>query len=96
MSAYGHGFPVTISREDAFAAARDQLPRPVPSADTVDALIGTAVAVSPDDYALDAVQGVLVGSSDERWIVARETAEFGLLHVHFPRAGFELRSQVAA
>jgi glutathione S-transferase len=96
MSAYGHGTPVTISREAAFAVARDQLPRPVPSADTGDALIGTSVTVRPDDYALDAVQGVLVGSSDERWIVARETAEFGLLHVHFPRAGFELRSQVAA
>ncbi|MEE4146543.1 MAG: glutathione S-transferase domain-containing protein [Halieaceae bacterium] len=93
MSAFGHGREVIISREDAFAAARDNAPRPVPPDHALDELIGTAVSVSPDDYALDATRGTLVGSSQERWIVARETTDFGLLHVHFPRAGFELRVQ---
>ena len=90
MAGFGHGSERTISPQDAFAAARDNAPRPVPASHTSDALIGSPVAVSPDDYALDAVRGTLVGSSAERWTLARETTETGLLHVHFPRAGFEL------
>jgi glutathione S-transferase len=93
MSGFGHGSQVTTSRQDAFAAARDNAPRPVPASHTTDALVGSVVTVSPSDYALDAVRGTLVGSSSERWILARETGEFGLLHVHFPRAGFELCAQ---
>lgn len=92
MSAFGHGQDVPITRRDAFAAARDNAPRPLAASHTQDALIGSAVTVSPADYALDGVQGTLVGSSADRWIVARETPEFGLLHVHFPRAGFEVRA----
>ena len=95
MSAFGHGQQVPITRQDAFAAARDNGPRPLPAGQAQDALIGSAVTVSPDDYALDGVQGTLVGSATDRWTVARETADFGLLHVHFPRRGFEVRAKAS-
>jgi hypothetical protein len=54
-------------------------------------MIGREVEICPDDYALDPVRGTLVGSSVDRWILARQTDQFGLLHVHFPRKGFEIR-----
>ncbi len=93
MQAIGHGECQQISREAAFAAAREGVPRQVRAAHTRDPLIGTAVTVQPTDYGLEGVDGTLVGSSPFRWIVRRETDDFGILHVHFPKAGFELHSR---
>lgn len=90
MTAFGQGRMKTGCADDAFAAARVAQPRPVPVQMAGDQTIGAQVVVSPNDYALDATRGVLVGADPLRWIVARETAELGLLHVHFPRQGFEL------
>ena len=90
MTALGHGRVREGSAEDAFSAARDQQPRSVLPALATDPKIGTQVSVQPDDYALDATVGVLVGLDQARLIVARETSDLGLLHVHFPRQGFKL------
>ena len=96
MTAYGHGQVKEGSAEDAFAAARNAEPRPVPIQMQGDAGIGVQVIVTPNDYALDATSGVLVGADQTRWIVARETPDLGLLHVHFPRQGFNLAVQAGA
>ena len=90
MQAFGHGAVEEISRRQAFDAAVEAIPREIPASHTRDTLVGTAVTVTPSDYALEGVQGTLVGSSQDRWVVARQTGQFGLLHVHFPRLGFEL------
>lgn len=90
MTALGHGRVRAGSGGDAFAAAREQQPRPVPPGLTADPKIGTQVSVQPEDYALDATPGTLVGADQTRWIVARETPDLGLLHVHFPRQGFKV------
>lgn len=90
MTDFGHGRVREVGAEDAFAAARDQQPRSVPPELATDPKIGTQVSVQPDDYGLDATAGVLVGLDQTRLIVARETADLGLLHVHFPRQGFKL------
>jgi hypothetical protein len=90
MGKFGHGQRREISQGDAFAAARDASPRVLAPDLTSDPEIGSQVSIAPSDYALDAVSGVLAGSSRQRWIVARETAQFGCVHVHFPREGFEL------
>jgi glutathione S-transferase len=90
MAAFGHGRVKEGCAEDAYAAARTAQPRPVPVELQDDPGIGAQVVVAPDDYALDATSGVLVGADQARWIVARETADLGLLHVHFPRQGFKL------
>ena len=90
MGAFGHGQRREITVDDAFATARDCEPRSVPEAERVDPRIGSTVTVAPDDYALDAVSGTLAGLSATRIILARETEEFGRLHVHFPRSGFEI------
>lgn len=90
MTAFGHGTVREGGAEDAFAAAREQQPRPLPSASERAGEIGKAVVIRPDDYALDGTAGVLVCADDERWILARETDDLGLVHVHFPRRGFRL------
>ena len=90
MSDFGHGAVEEISRQQAFDVAAKATPREVPADHAQDALVGSTVTVAPTDYALEGVRGTLVGSSDERWIVARQTDQFGPVHVHFPRQGFEL------
>jgi len=90
MTACGHGRMNAASAEAAFAAARAVQPRPVPAPMTGEPAVGTQVVVSPSDYALDATKGVLVGADPVRWIVARESVDLGVLHVHFPRQGFTL------
>lgn len=90
MTDFGHGRMREGTGEEAFAAAREQQPRPLPPSTHAVAQMGNTVVIRPDDYALDGTCGVLVAADDERWILARETDEFGLVHVHFPRRGFRL------
>ncbi|MEL6661993.1 MAG: glutathione S-transferase [Pseudomonadota bacterium] len=87
--------PETISGEDALEIAKRSGPRL--KAATVDKLepqslvLGERVAVAPDDYGRDWVEGDLVHADDQTIILQRidETAE--TLHVHFPRAGYLVR-----
>ncbi|MEP5766655.1 MAG: glutathione S-transferase family protein [Halieaceae bacterium] len=90
ISAFGHARSDELSVEQAFAAARHAEPREIPAAMTVDALIGEQVSVQPDDYALDSTGGTLVGVSDSRIIIARDSEVAGRVHVHFPAQGFTL------
>lgn len=90
LTAFGHGQVMQGAASDAFAAARDNAPRPIPADLAGDARVGTQVVVQPEDYALDATAGTLVGVDARRWIVALDASELGELHVHFPRQGFSL------
>ena len=72
----------------AFAEARANEPRPLPASEEGAELLNCQVTVAPEDYGREPVQGLLVAQTSERFIVARETGEFGLLHVHFPRQGY--------
>ncbi|MEH6550735.1 MAG: glutathione S-transferase family protein [Pseudomonadales bacterium] len=92
MHAFGHGERSDISPEQAFDEAAHSAPRSIGREQTQDANIGKAVSIAPTDYARDAVQGELVAASETRWILARDDARCGLVHVHFPRQGFELIS----
>lgn len=94
MTGFGHGAVQAIKQQQAFDVATKATPREIPKDQTQDALIGVMVTIAPNDYALNGVVGTLVGCSAERWIVARETERFGLLHVHFPRLGFDLSESV--
>jgi hypothetical protein len=48
------------------------------------------VTVRADDYGRDPIAGALVAASAERVVIAREDPAVGLVHVHFPRAGYLL------
>lgn len=90
MAAFGHGQSSEIGAADAFAAARDNEPRSLTADEQADPAVGSKVSVAPDDYALDAVSGTLVGLSPSRIVVARETEQSATVHVHFPRSGYEI------
>ena len=92
MKAFGHDQRQEISQKQAFAAARENAPRAIPEEASSAPEIGTSVVISPTDYALDSVSGTLVGCSATRYIVARQSKEFGTVHVHFPRTGFEYQT----
>lgn len=90
MTAVGHGRAKKISRRSAFSAAQNSQPRDISEAQTQHELIGQQVIIQPNDYATDAVHGTLVGADQTRWILSREHAQLGTLHVHFPRQGFDI------
>ena len=91
MASMGHGQQTDISLSEVFAEARNHAPRKIPKNMQQHPLIGQQVEIKPDDYARDAVVGELVGSNKLRWVLARQTPDFGTLHVHFPVSGYILR-----
>ncbi|MCV6628182.1 MAG: glutathione S-transferase family protein [Cellvibrionaceae bacterium] len=92
VTAIGHGQRREIDQAAAFAAARQAEPRPLDeSLSSVDEpLLGQAVSIAPADYGTEPVSGTLVGAGAERLILARDSQEFGRLHVHFPRADYQI------
>lgn len=49
---------------------------------------GDLIAVAPDDYGIEWVEGRLVGASEQSITLAREHEQLGILHLHFPRIGY--------
>ena len=91
VEAIGHGKREEVGQAQVFAAAKNSLPRPLPaSVDDGPVALGTTVKVGPADYGVQPVTGTLVAVTENRIIVARDTTEFGLLHVHFPCEGYSL------
>jgi glutathione S-transferase len=90
MKAFGHGTSQQINEVQALKAAQAE-PRAIAQEYRQDALIGQTVSIAPADYGCEPTTGVLVGVMPNRWIIARQDAELGTLHVHFPRQGYTLR-----
>ena len=90
MSSFGHGKRIDGGQADAFSEAKNAQPREISDEMRNAQHIGERVEIRPADYAKNAVSGVLVGDNESRWILLRNTNEFGDIHVHFPKQGFEL------
>jgi glutathione S-transferase len=89
----GHGQRVEMNGADALAIAKGATPGPAPKHDPSAAqgfAPGDAVTVRADDYGRDPISGALVAANAERVTLAREDPAVGLIHVHFPRAGYLL------
>ncbi len=54
---------------------------------------GLAVTVAATDYGADPVAGVLVGLSVDEVVIRRHDERAGIVHVHFPRFGFQIKEQ---
>jgi glutathione S-transferase len=97
MAALGHGTMTKLSSGDAIAIAASG------HAETLDAPWqdehgigrGTRVAITPLDYAFDAVVGELVLSTSNQLAIKRTDERAGEVVVHFPRVGYKLE-RVAA
>ena len=85
----GHGDRTELAPEQAFEIAAGSEPRGLPPTEAHDCL-NKKVQIGPEDYGQEPVVGDLVAATPERFIVARHTEKFGLLHVHFPRLGYTL------
>lgn len=95
VAAIGHGRPVPMSSEDAFAVARAAQPAPVThlpaDGDPTGLPAGAKVTVTPDDNARVPVSGTLVAASADEIVLHRRDREAGDLHLHFPRLGFDVQ-----
>ena len=95
VTAFGHGTPTDMTALEAIqvsaAAADAQAYAPLAFTAEPGLVQGDAVTVTPTDYALDAVEGTLVGLSRDEVVLARIDPRAGLVHVHFPRLGFQIK-----
>ena len=90
MQAFGHGGRREISAQQALDIAREATPRAIAAVHRKDPQIGQQVRITPSDYGQIATCGKLVGATPTRWILARDVAEVGSIHLHFPKQGFTL------
>jgi glutathione S-transferase len=90
LKSFGHGKSQRITKSAVFQIAQTSQPRPIPEHLLNSELIGQTVSVGPNDYGLTASSGAVVGADELRLVIARETDKFGTIHVHFPRAGFDI------
>lgn len=90
ISMFGEGERHEISADAALLAAQGSDPRAIAAEYKTDVRVGQRVCISPVDYAKNPTEGILVGINDERFIIARETPESGLVHVHLPQVGYRL------
>ena len=92
----GHGKPERMASDEALqvaAAATSHAACAVAPGLGFEA--GQAVTVTPTDYGQDPVAGTLVGLTNDEVVLRRSDPRAGTVHVHFPRAGFQI-TQVQA
>lgn len=92
IAAIGHGRVSDMTPEEALAVAKAAEPAQPTLGDNDPSgiAVGTEVTVTPDDNARVPVSGKLVAADAQEVILAINSAEAGRLHVHFPRAGFDV------
>ena len=90
MSQFSKPAQSRIKKAELFTLTKQATPREVPESYKKASNLGKPVSISPSDYALDATSGTLVGEDEQRWIISRESQEFGTIHVHFPKHGYQL------
>jgi glutathione S-transferase len=92
--AIGHGASTTLDSADAVAlAAATPGHAPTRVEPGLGFEAGQAVGVAATDYGVDPVSGILVGLSADEVVVERRDPRAGTVHVHFPRAGFQIRKE---
>jgi glutathione S-transferase len=97
LQAFGHGRAEKMSSEEAIAvaaAAASHAPTQVQPGLGFEA--GQPVTVTPTDYGCDPVAGTVVGLSGDEVVIRRHDERAGAVHVHFPRAGFQIRQEKTA
>ena len=93
MDAMGHGEREPMTASEALNVAAQAEPAlPLEShLQREDPALGSTVRVRPSDYGQETVEGELVHLSDEAIAVRRMDPKLGVLVVHFPRLGYDLR-----
>ncbi len=97
MNAIDHGTATKFSSADAIALAASTPTHvaDLPWHDEHGIAAGSAVTITPLDYAFDAVAGELVIATANEFAIKRTDERVGEVIVHFPRVGYKLE-RVAA
>ena len=92
VAAIGHGRPSPMVAAEALDLALRCEPAALAprDADPSGLRVGDTVEVTPDDTGRDPVRGTLVAADAEEVVLRRSDPRVGDVHVHFPRAGFDL------
>jgi glutathione S-transferase len=92
VAAFGHGTRTELSSEAAIAiAARGGGFAKTAVEPRLGFEAGAQVTVSATDYATDPVAGSLVGLTASEVVLERRDERAGVVHVHFPRIGYQLK-----
>ena len=93
LLAIGHAVATPMDSGEALAvAAGAASPAPTTVEPGLGFEAGQAVTVAATDYGVDPVAGTLVGLSAQESVLRRSDPRAGLVHVHFPRFGFQIRA----
>jgi glutathione S-transferase len=96
ITAFGHGRFTPMSSADALALAAGTAAHVQTSVNPALGFeAGAHVGVTPTDYGQDPSLGELVGLSEDEVVIRRTDERAGTVHVHFPRAGFQIKQEQA-
>lgn len=91
IAALGHGTRTELNPDKAIEIARNVEPEPPAWDVTPDVAIGAEVTVVTEDYGVDGVRGIVVHASAHEITIRRVDPLVGIVHVHFPRLGYEVK-----
>jgi hypothetical protein len=93
IAAIGHGRSTEMTAHAALDAAAAASPAPLGASHPADhdPPLGTRVAIGPENYKTDAVEGELVLLDRDEIAVRRLDCPLGDVVVHFPRVGYALK-----
>ena len=93
VAALGHGTRREMQADEALDIARASEPRDpgIPAnGDSSGLRAGQEVVVRADDRGRDPIRGALVAADAQEVVVMHRNDRVGAVHVHFPRAGFDV------
>jgi glutathione S-transferase len=89
----GHGTSTDMTSMDAIAVAKAEcsVVSDIVPGDVSGIAVGDRVAIMPNDYGFDPVEGELVLLKANEMALRREDERAGTVTVHFPRIGYQIR-----
>ncbi|MFC5523399.1 glutathione S-transferase family protein [Polaromonas jejuensis] len=102
MAAIGHGSMEKFSAAEAIAVAAASTPAPLHDAhdnvfqDEHGIPLGSRVQVCGESFGPEPSEGELIAATRMHYTLSRSDERAGLLHVHFPRIGYQLKAVAPA
>ena len=94
-----HGAMERFSAAQAIAVAADAVPAPLHDDIFLDEhgiALGSQVTVNGESFGPEPTQGELMAATRMHYTLRRQDARAGLVHVHFPRIGYQLKAATAS
>jgi glutathione S-transferase len=95
MAAFGHGRMEQSDASAAIAVAAQSTPAGIADGvfqDDHGIALGSRVTITAESFGLEQTEGELIAATRTRYSLRRTDARAGMVHVHFPRIGYQLRA----